>query len=97
MQEDWYRQITAQTSAHVVLITMLLRVVLRDLARADAQRVGDAFKAQFEDTTFLRGAFLGDEASCERLADITIQMRQHIAELIDRAIAGLPVVPATAG
>ncbi|MFV4725693.1 hypothetical protein ACNJUL_21355, partial [Mycobacterium tuberculosis] len=59
----------------------------------DAQRVGDAFKAQFDDTSLLRGAFPGDDASCERLADIAIQMQQHVAELIDRAVAGLPVAP----
>lgn len=90
IEEYWHRQITAQNSAHMILITMLLRLVLRDLTAPDARRIGELLKAKFQDTSFLTGAFVGDEANSERIADITVQMQMHLADLIDQAVGGVP-------
>ncbi|HEY6870693.1 MAG TPA: hypothetical protein VI199_13150 [Novosphingobium sp.] len=90
IDEYWHRQITAQNSAHGILITMLLRLVLRDLTDADAKRVGEKIKSTFQDTSFLEGVFVDDEANAERIADITVQMQMHIGDLIDQAVGAGP-------
>lgn len=97
VDEYWHRQITAQNSAHAILITTLLRLVLRDLTEADAKRVGEVLKAKFQDTSFLTGAFIDDEANSERIADITVQMQMHLSTLIDQAVSALPELAKEAG
>lgn len=85
MNEDWYRNAVAQGVAHTTLIAALLRFELgRHPERA--KELGEAIKAQANITDFLTNAAVGDDARAEQLADITVRMQQHVAEIVDNAI-----------
>ena len=90
IHDDWYRQITAQNGAHVALIQILFGLLLRGMTRSEGGRLADVLKAQSRDASHIKDAFIGDEVRSERLADIAIQMQEHIASVLDAAVANLP-------
>jgi hypothetical protein len=86
VSEDLLRDLIAQNVANTIVVEALLRMLLRDRPK-QCHAIAEAIINVSRRTDWLSGIAIGDDASAERLADITVLMQKHVARIVDSAVA----------